>query len=287
MDNAFSPATRLRAAAVPMLGQRTVDESGAFIVDQVGTAARLGADVVVFPETATDSYQRRPVEHQAGIERWLPEIEAAVGRAAGPWVILGTYSYPGGEPRNSALVIDPAGRVRGVYDKLSEGGTRWLLLKIKGVCCTVVICADMWLPGLLTIPKMLGARVCLYPHGSGAVNAGRRDWSPLYYTRAWESEMFLVMADCSWPAGPPFARPAAVPYPYDFDHHLLNQTCLISPEPRYLARSPRDDVDGLLIADLEIAPTPPAFPLERYPVAEAWQAMLRGFEQAGQIQWLT
>jgi predicted amidohydrolase len=267
-----------------MLGQRSVDESCAHIIDKIHAAARLGAGVVVFPETATDSYQCQPEAHRAGIERRRPEILAAVAAAAGPWVILGTYTYDGAAHHNSALVIDPQGRVRAVYHKLSEGGTRWLMLDLMGVRCTVVICADMWMPGLLTVPKMLGARVCLYPHGSGAVTAERRDWSALYYTRAWESEMYLVMADCSWPAGAPFTRPAAVPFPYDFDYHLLNQSCLISPEPRYLARSPRDEVDGLLVADLEVRSDPPSFPLERYPVRDAWQAMLRHFEQRGQIQ---
>jgi predicted amidohydrolase len=177
--------------------------------------------------------------------------------------------------------------VRGVYHKLSEGGTKWLVVEINGVRSTVVICADMWMPGLLTIPRLLGARVCLYPHGSGAVIRERRDWSALYYTRAWESEMYLVMADCSWPAGPPFERPAAVPYPYDFDHHLLNQSCLISPEPRYLARWPRDDANGLLMADLALSAGPPAFPLERYPVRAAWLTMLHHLQAAGQIEWIT
>ena len=83
----------------------------------------------------------------------------------------------------------------------------------------MTICADFWIPGILTIPKMLGARVCFYLHGSGGVNADLRDWSPLYYTRASESAMYLVMADCSWPAGEPFERPATVAYPDDFEHH--------------------------------------------------------------------
>ncbi len=275
-----------RAAAAPMFGRRSVDESCAYIVAQIAAAARAGAQVVVFPENATDSYQREPEAHRTAIERWLPEIEAAAGRAAGPWVVLGTYTYRGPRAYNSALVIDPDGRTRGVYDKLSEGGARWLLADIQGARCVIMICADFWVPGVLTIPRLLGAQVCLYPHGSGAVTADRRDWSALYYTRAWESGLHLVMADCAWVEGAPFTRPTAVPYPYDFDHHLLNQSCLISPEPRYLARAMRDEQDGLLVADLAITPPPPDGGLQCHALTGAWQAMLQYCQDHGHIAWL-
>ena len=292
-------ATSLLTAAVPMYGARTVNESCERILESLSACAQAGAEVVVFPETATDSYQCRPEENRADIERWLPELVAATARAAGPWVILGTYTYADARHANSALVIDPEGKVRGTYDKMSEGGARWLMLDIKGIRCTVTICADFWVPGILTIPKMLGARVCLYPHGSGGVTADRRDWSPLYYTRAWESEMYLVMADCSWPAGEPFERPATVAYPDDFEHHHLNQSCIISPEPRYLARAGRDGADherpadtkrpseDPLFARLEIRSGPQFCAPERYPIRDAWQAMLDYCREQGHIEWIS
>ncbi|MCC7353817.1 MAG: carbon-nitrogen hydrolase family protein [Anaerolineae bacterium] len=279
-------SSKLRVAAVPMFGIRSVDESCAYIVEKIVASALAGAEVVVFPETATDSYQRHPQEDRAAIQRWLPQIVEAVGRAAGPWVILGTYTYREDGHHNSALVIDPQGTTRAVYDKISEGGTRWLLLDIGGVRCTVVICADFWVPGILLIPKMLGAQVCLYPHGSGPVTREREDWSALYYTRAWESRMFLVMADCSWLQGDPFARPQMVPYPYDFQHHQWNQSCIIGPQPRVLARALRDEQDGMLLADIDPGEAKGGFDPEHYTVGKPWKEMLRYYQEQGHIEWM-
>ena len=85
-------ATSLLTAAVPMYGTRTVNESCGRILESLCAYAQAGAEVVVFPETATDSYPCRPEEYRADIQRWLPELVAATARAAGPWVILGTYA---------------------------------------------------------------------------------------------------------------------------------------------------------------------------------------------------
>ena len=276
----------MRVASVPLFNLRQVDESCAYIVEKIGVAARAGADVVVFPETATNAYQHgEPEADRAGIERWMPEILQAVREAAGPWMVLGSYTFGEGVC-NSALVVDPAGEVRANYHKIAEGGRRWLMLEINGVYCTVVICSDFWVPGILLVPKMLGAQVCFYPHASGGVQQERDDWSALYYVRAWESRMFLVMADCSWEEGGTFARPDQVPYPYDFDHHLHNQSCIIDPQPRYLARHPRDAQDGLLIADIDPARVREPMDPKRYTIGQGWEEMLDCFRRDGSVEWM-
>ena len=242
---------------------------------------------MVFPETATNSYQEKRVhDDRAAVETWTPRILDAVGRSSGPWVVLGTFTYQGEGHQNSALLIDPQGTVRGTYHKISDGERWWLLADIKGVLCSVVICADFWVPAILHIPKMLGAQVCLYPHASGAVAEDRRDWSALYYTRAWESKTFLVMADCSWFDGEPFERPETVAYPYDFTHHQLNQSCIIDPEPRYLARAMRDEREGLLIADIDPKNAKASLNVDKYAVGGPWTDMLKSYEKHGYIKWV-
>lgn len=276
----------LRVAAVPMFNIQGVDDSCAFIVEKIEAAARADADVVVFPETATNAYHLEPQEDREAIERQLPEILRFIGQTGKPWVILGSYTFDADGTHNSSLVIDPEGTVRGTYHKISEGGSRWLMFEINGVTCTTVVCSDMWVPGILRIPQMLGARICLYPHASGNVAEDRRDWSSLYYVRAWETGMFLVMADCSRIAGEPFTRPVAVPYPYDFTYHQPNQSCIIAPEPRYLARAMRDERDGMLLADLNPQQAKPPMDPNSFATGKAWTEMLAYYQQNGFIDWM-
>lgn len=270
-----------------MFGVQSVPQNCGRIIEQIGAAARHGVDVVVFPETATSSYQvERALENRADIEAGVGRIREAVRKTAGPWVVLGTFTYPTGSEgaHNSSLLLDPDGHVRGEYHKINQGGRRWLLAEIKGVRCTLLICSDFWVPGILYIPKMLGAQVCFYSHASCGVSRDRPDWSALYYTRAWESKLFLVMADNSWFEGEPFERPANVPYPYDFTHHLLNQSCILDPEPRYLARATRDEQDGLLIADLDPSRTKEPLDAGRFTVGAPWKEMLKFYEEHGHIE---
>jgi len=157
---------------------------------------------------------------------------------------------------------------------------------IKGVRCTLVICTDLWVAGIVRIPKMLGAQVCLYPHASGPVARDREDWSALYYTRAWEGRMFLVVADCSRPEGEPFTRPATVPYPYDFTLHQLNHSCIIHPAPKYLARATSDEVDGILLADIDPRRRKAPAKMQRYSRHRPWKDILRFYEENGFVKWM-
>lgn len=279
-------ASTLRVAAVPMFNIDGVGDSCAFIMEKIEAAARANADVVVFPETATNAYHTKPLEDREAIEAQLPEILRTIGRTGKPWVILGSYTFDADGAHNSSLVIDPEGAVRGVYHKIAEGGARWLMLEINGVPCTTLVCSDMWVPGILQIPQMLGARVCLYPHASGTVTEERRDWSSLYYVRAWENGVFLVMADCSRTDGESFERPGTVPYPYDFDYHQLNQSCIVGPEPQYLARAGRDERDGMLLADLDPQRAKAPMDPDRYTIGKPWAEMLDYYRKNGFIDWV-
>ena len=277
----------LRVAAVPMFNINGVHDSCDFIIDSIEAAGGADVDVVVFPETATNAYHTEPLQDRDAIEARLPEILRVTRRTGKPWVILGSYTFDGDGAHNSSLVIDPEGTIRGTYHKIAEGGARWLMLEINGVTCTTLICSDMWVPGILQIPQMLGARVCLYPHASGTVTVDRTDWSSLYYVRAWENGVFLVMADCSrTEAGDTFERPGAVPYPYDFSYHQLNQSCIIDPEPQYLARARRDEQNGMLLADLDPRRSKSPMNPDRYTTGKPWADMLDYYRDNGFIEWM-
>lgn len=269
-----------------MFNIQTVEDARRHIIRQIGEACESGADVVVFPETATSAYRSCLEERQEAIEESIDEIRRAVRSGGGPWIVLGTFLFDTGSRRNCALVIDPQGEICGAYHKIQDGGDRWLMFKINGVVCTVAICSDFWVPGILTIPKMLGAQVCFYPHGSGAITPDRNDWSAFYFVRAWESRMYLVMADCSWVDGEPFKRSSRVEWPYEFSNHWFNQTCIIGPDPGYLRIVDQHRPDLPIIADFDPQRTAAPQAPTRFTVGAPWKDMLRYYQENGQIEWI-
>ena len=134
----------------------------------------------------------------------------------------------------------------------------------------------------------------LYPHGTHGVRENQRDEQALYFTRAWESNMFIVMADCSWKVGD-FERLEIVPYPYDFLHHTLNQSCIVAPAaksheaPFYVTRALRDEQDGLLIADIDpsiVNTSSKTLEFSKQGVSFPWESLLEKYRENGQIEWM-
>lgn len=71
-------------------------------------------DLVIWPEDVLDLASPRP---EPGEE--APEPVAGLARGLGTWFLVGTTSPAGpGRFLNSALVVDPSGRVAGAYDKV-------------------------------------------------------------------------------------------------------------------------------------------------------------------------
>jgi apolipoprotein N-acyltransferase len=71
-------------------------------------------DLVIWPEDVLDLASPRP---EPGEE--APEPVAGLARRLGTWFLVGTTSPAGpGRFLNSALVVDPSGRVAGAYDKV-------------------------------------------------------------------------------------------------------------------------------------------------------------------------
>ncbi|MGI4895527.1 MAG: NAD+ synthase [Janthinobacterium lividum] len=132
-----------------------------------GKAARDGAHLVLFPETAVTGY---PVEDLALRKSFVDASKKALGRLAGELaddghaevaVIVGYVDRidEGGRPQNCAAVLH-GGRVvaryakhhlpnYGVFDeyRIFVPGQNLLVARIRGVDVAVAICEDLWQDG--------------------------------------------------------------------------------------------------------------------------------------------
>ena len=126
------------------------------------TAARRGAEVVHFSETALSGYAGAQFESFDGYPWDVLADETARIRASaaqlGLWTILGsTHRRRRGRPLNCLYLIDPGGRIVKRYDKsfLMPGdrehygaGSRLVTHTLGGIKCGLLICFDFRFPEL-------------------------------------------------------------------------------------------------------------------------------------------
>ncbi len=133
------------------------------LVDWVGQAGAMGADLVVCPEMATPGYVWPRAEslrpHAEPADGPTYRALAPVARKWGAWVVVGFVEQAEGKLFNSALVIGPQGELAGVYQKVLlydldkawavPGLERWVRETSVGrLACG--ICMDLNDPGFIT-----------------------------------------------------------------------------------------------------------------------------------------
>src|SRR5438552_15006582 len=112
------PTTKLQIAAVQMKFRPTIARNVEQIVERIHSAARAGADVILFPECAVTGYRRafRGLDPTA-VGMACADISRAT-REAGCNVLLGSPMFRGGSWFNSLLVLDRRGRRIFEYSKI-------------------------------------------------------------------------------------------------------------------------------------------------------------------------
>jgi predicted amidohydrolase len=168
----ISPEAELKIAAAQMACSRHIDDNVAKIVEMIQTAAAHKTDVVVFPELALTGALAEDVRaaSQSDIERAL----AAVQRAAGEsqiYVVCGLPWQEGPERYNSAVVIDPQGKLLTRYDQIVVGrsdlftggrSTKAMWFEIKGVPSVVTVGRDALWSEIAEMAALRGAQVHLH-----------------------------------------------------------------------------------------------------------------------------
>jgi predicted amidohydrolase len=187
------------------------------LVEAIEAAARGGAAMLFTPEMSglLDANRERASANVVA-EQDDPTL-AAVRQAAarhGLWVSLGSLAVQAGDGRfaNRGFVIDPAGEIRGRYDKIHlfdvdlATGERWRESAaycpgetVTLVECTPVgtlgmtICYDLRFPALFARLAEAGADTIVVP-AAFTVPTGESHWHILLRARAIEAGLFVVAA---------------------------------------------------------------------------------------------
>jgi predicted amidohydrolase len=201
----------LRVAAVQMRFARRIDDNLAKIQRAATTAARKGADVVLFPECATTGYA---CDFHALNRKSVREALHAVASFAAALnlnVLVGSPVFAGRKLYNSLLVFNRRGRLAHAYAKcqLVEADRRWFtpgdslaLFAIDRIPATAIICHERRYPELVRLPVMAGAQIIFHPNaGMDALAVSRakrkgRDGMP---ARAFENAAYYVFANSVGP----------------------------------------------------------------------------------------
>jgi len=199
----------LRVAAVQMRSSRNLAENIAHIQKLLRPCGKDGVRVAVFPECALTGYYgdlipKCSAEQLADAERQV----ARTCREAGIYAVLGTPHRSGGKLFNSAVVIDPAGKVLERYHKIQlaeswpEPGDHLSVFPVDGVPCSIIICHDERYPELVRLPVLAGARVLFYlSHESGIRAESKiKPYRAQIQARAVENTIYIIHANA--PANP-------------------------------------------------------------------------------------
>ncbi|MBI3415180.1 MAG: carbon-nitrogen hydrolase family protein [Verrucomicrobia bacterium] len=204
---------KLVVAAVQMKFRHTITENAEWIVAQVHTAARDGADAVLFPECAVTGYncEFNQIDWRDG-ETALKQI-AAAAKSARCHVLVGCPTKRRGRWFNSLIVFDCSGRESFRYSKIHltardkkffSPGNSLAFFRLGRIPCTAIICHERRFPELVRLPVMLGAQIVFHPNAgldSLAVSKSKRGGRDGIAVRAFENEIFYVFANSVGPQG--------------------------------------------------------------------------------------
>lgn len=205
-----NPPQTLRVAAVQMRSTRSLDENIAATKRHIAECAKKGARVVVFPECSVSGYFDN--DYMKALTR--EQLESAEGQVAeacrehGVYAIVGMPVRDGKKFYNSAIVIDPAGKVIERYHKLQlaeswpDEGDHLSVFKVDGVPSSIIVCHDERYPELVRLPVLAGARIVFYiSHESGVDKPTKiNPYRAQIQARAVENGVYVVQANA--PANP-------------------------------------------------------------------------------------
>jgi predicted amidohydrolase len=211
----------LRVALVQLEARDDVEAN----ISRATTLAReaaAGSDLVVLPEY---------VQYRGTADGWRASARpipgpttdpfAAVAREAGCWILAGTRAEVSGDPLrpyNTAVVIDPAGRIAARYRKVhlfdvqvqdgpqttesakATAGDGLVAVDLGGTRLGLSVCYDLRFPELYRSLALAGAEVLAVPADFSA-RTGRDHWEVLLRARAIENGAWVVAAGSCGPGG--------------------------------------------------------------------------------------
>jgi predicted amidohydrolase len=201
--------SRLRVAVVQFRAGPDLSDNLRRIRQRLAEGAAKGAQVVLFPECAVSSYQAAAI---GGLtEDVLLDGERAIAAACAAHrvhAIVGIPHHAGGRLYNSAIVVNPDGRllVRHYKIHLVGGDTAWkcasgtelsAVFRLGLARASLLICHDSRYPELVRLPVLAGARVVFYlSHESSVARESKLvPYRAQVQARAVENGVFVVHAN--------------------------------------------------------------------------------------------
>jgi len=245
-----------------------LDGNATRVIDAMGEARRLGADVVAFPELVLSGY---PPEDLLLKDHFLRGCERALERVAaschGLVAVVGVplLDADGGVVNAAALLAD--GAVRAVYHKIRlpnysvfdeeryfTPGRRVLVVQSPGTRLGVNVCEDIWLPdGPTEEAAIQGGADLIINISMSPYHMGKgEERETMLRTRAVDSGAFVA-----------YVNGVGGQDELVFDGHSL----MIAPDGEILARGPQFS-EALLTIELDLAAARIAPPKER--AASLW-----------------
>ena len=251
--------SRLRVAAVQMKFAPTISGNLAKIEAALHTAARRGADAVLFPECATTGYAFDFNTLNPGRIR---DALAHVGVLAARYrvnVLIGSPVFRGRALQNCLVVFDRYGRMTYQYAKcqLTEAdrqffkpGNAVALFEVDGVPATTIICHERRYPELVRLAVMAGARVLFHPNAGLdplAVSRRKHGGRDGIAIRAFENAIYYVFANS---VGPQRAGKWSA-----------GDSKIVAPDGSTLRLADNEN-ESVIVADLELARATGKYALE-------------------------
>jgi predicted amidohydrolase len=211
-DQPMKPA-KLQVAAAQMRFRPTIRENVDRIVELIHSAARDGADIILFPECAITGYRRefKGLQPERVEEGCATVADAA--RQARCNVLVGSPTFRDGKWFNSLLVFNRRGRKVFRYSKIHltnsdarffTPGNSLAFFRLDGLPATAIICHERRYPELVRLPVIMGAQIVFHPNAGLdplAVSRTKRRGRDGIAVRAFENQVYYVFANSVGPQG--------------------------------------------------------------------------------------
>ncbi len=218
----MSKQQKLRVAACQFAISSDLQANARAIKKYMRQAAKRGADIIQFSETALSGYGGADIQSWENyawhdLKAALSEI-AALAKELSLWLVLGS-SHPikHSKPYNSLYVIAASGRIRARYDKrfctsvdleFYTPGENFITFTLKGVKCGCLICYDVRFPELYRAYKKLDVQLMFhsfYNAGADTDNIHTHIMRQSLQAHAASNYMWISASNCakphqSWPS---------------------------------------------------------------------------------------
>lgn len=177
----------------------------------VETAARRGARLIVLPETTNFIGRGYSAAAESIPDGRTCQMFRELAQKYSVWIETGSMpeTVEGAKPRNTAVLIDPAGRVVCKYSKMhmfdvviangptykesahNTAGDEIVMADTELGMLGFAVCYDLRFPEMFRVMALAGAELILVPT-SFTMNTGKDHWEPLMRARAIENGIFMV-----------------------------------------------------------------------------------------------